>query len=67
MSTTITIPKNFIHGDELIVVRRKDYEGLQKHLSEVRDAMEKIRRGEKEYREGKTIAVKSLSELRKQK
>ena len=65
MQAVITIPKNFIHGDELMVVRRKDYEKMQKHLDEVRDALGKIRRGEKEYREGKTIAVKSLSELRK--
>ena len=65
MQAAISIPRNFIHGDELMVVRRKDYEKMQKHLSEVRDALDKIRRGDKEYREGKTITVKSLSDLRK--
>lgn len=65
MQAAISIPRNFIHGDELMIVRRKDYEKMQKHLAEVCDALGKIRRGEKEHREGKTISVKSLSELRK--
>jgi hypothetical protein len=66
MSTTITIPRNLTHGDELIVVRRKEYELLQKHLSEVRDALAKIRRGDKELFEGRTrVTAKSLAELSK--
>ena len=53
------------NGDELIVVRRKEYEQLQRQLYEVRDAMAKIRRGEKEFRGGKTrITVKSLTEIK---
>lgn len=64
MPTTITIPKNLTRGDELIVVRRKEYEQLQKHLKEIQDALAKISRGEKELREGKTrVTTKSLSEL----
>ncbi len=30
-----TIPKRMTRGDELIVVRRHEYEQLQKHLTEV--------------------------------
>lgn len=68
MSTVITIPRNFTHGEDLIVVRRKEYEELQKHLSEVQDALEKIRCGDRELKEKKTIVtMKSLSELRKHK
>jgi len=66
MSPVVTIPKNITHGDELIVVRRKDYEHLQKHLIEVSDALQKIRNGERELNQGRTrITTKSLSELRK--
>ena len=36
----------------------------QHHASELKDALAKIRRGKKEYRSGKTRAIKSLSELR---
>ena len=63
MSTTITIPKHFAHGDELIIIRRKEFEQMQKHLSEVRDALKKIRQGEKEYLEGKIKPIRSLADL----
>jgi len=64
MGATLTIPKRLTHGEELIVVRRKEFEQLQKRLVEVKDAMAKIRRGEKELRGRKTRVIKSLSELR---
>jgi PHD/YefM family antitoxin component YafN of YafNO toxin-antitoxin module len=64
MGPTLTIPKRMTHGEELLVVRRQEYEQLQKHLSEVRDALAKIRQGEKELREGKTRVIKSLAEFR---
>jgi len=64
MGPTLTIPKSITHGEELLVVRRKEYEQLQKHLAEVKDALFKIRQGEKELREGETRVIKSLSELR---
>jgi hypothetical protein len=63
MSTTITIPKNFIHGEELIVVRRSEFEQLQKKASEIDEVMETIRAGEKEIRQGKIKHTKkSISE-----
>ncbi len=59
MSTTITIPKSVTHGDELIIVRRKEYEGMHKHLKEIEIALTKITRGEKELREGKIKPINS--------
>ena len=64
MQSIFTIPKRITHGEELIVVRRQEYERMQKHLAEVKDALAKIRQGEKELREGKTRVIKSLTELR---
>ena len=61
--STITIPKKITKGDELIVVRRYEYEKLRKHLDEVKDAFIKIRRGEFELKKGKARVVRSLSEL----
>lgn len=61
----VTIPKRLTHGDELIVIRRKEYEQLQKHLEEVRDALLKINQGEKEFKEGKIKPIRSLADLDK--
>ncbi len=63
MGTTLTIPKRITRGEDLIVVRRQEYEQLQKHLAEVKDALVKIRQGEKELKEGKTKVIKSLADL----
>ncbi|MFH0948526.1 MAG: hypothetical protein V1833_05980 [Elusimicrobiota bacterium] len=57
MQTTLTIPRHLTHGDELIIVRREEYKKLQKHLTEVRDALQKISCGEKELHNGR---IKSL-------
>ncbi len=65
MLTTLTIPRNLTHGDELVVLPRKEYEKLQKRLEEARDALAKIAHGEKELKNGKTkVTFKSLAELR---
>ena len=64
MNLTLTIPKRMTHGDELIVVGRKEYENLRKQFIELKDALAKIRQGENELKVGKTRIVKSLSELR---
>lgn len=65
MGNKLTIPKRLTRGEELIVVRRKEFEQLQKRLIELKDALAKIRRGEKELKEGKTRVIRSLSELRR--
>ena len=64
MGYTLTIPRRITHGEELLVVRREEYEQLQKHLVEVKDALAKIRHGEKELQQGKTRVIKSLAEVR---
>ena len=64
MHLTLTIPKRMTHGDELIVVRRKEYEILRKQFVELKDALAKIRQGEHELKNGKTRIVKSLADLR---
>jgi len=60
----ITIPKRITEGEELIVLRRQEYEQLLKRLTEFKDALAKIRKGEKELREGRTRVIKSLADLR---
>ena len=65
MKHTLTISKQVTHGVELIVIPRHEYESMQKHLTEVKDALAKIRKGEKEFKRGQTRTVRSLSELRK--
>jgi len=59
----ITIPRKLTHGEELIVVPRKEYEGMKKRLEEFKDAIRKISKGEEELKKGKTETVGSLSEL----
>ena len=54
------------HGEELIVVSRREFEKLREQLVEVKDALAKIRRGERELRLGRTKMVKSLSDLKRQ-
>lgn len=63
MERILTIPKKMTNGEELVVIPRREYENLKKHLSEVQDALSKIRQGEKELRGGKTRVVKSLAEI----
>jgi len=60
----VTIPKKITNGEELIVIRKEEYEYLLKHLTEIQDAFTKICKGDQEFKEGKTIVVKSLNELR---
>ncbi len=62
--TTLTIPKRMTHGDELIVVARREYEQLRREFMELKDALGKIRQGEMELKQGKTRVVSSLAELR---
>lgn len=65
MAFALRIPKQITHGEELVILRRQEYERLRRRLIEVKDALAKIRKGEKELKEGKTRLVNSLSELRR--
>lgn len=58
------ISKKVTKGEDLVVLRRHDYEQLLKNFIEAKDALSKIRRGEKELKQGKTRVVQSLAELR---
>ena len=53
------------HGEELIIISRREFERLQQRLVEVKDALAKIRRGEKELHLGKTKVLRSLADLKK--
>lgn len=55
----ITIPKTLSRGEELVVVRRRDFAMFQKWREEVRDVLVKIRQGRKEYQKGKTVVTHS--------
>ncbi len=63
MKAIINIPKGLTHGEDLVVIRKSDYETLQQHLIELKDTIGKIKRGETELKNGKTKIVKSLQEL----
>lgn len=60
MTTPIaTIPKRVSGGEELVVVKKSDFEMFRKWSREVRDALAKVERGRKEYKRGKTAIVSS--------
>ena len=64
MKAIVSIPRGLTHGEDLVVIRKSDYNALQRQLEEFKDAFGKIKRGEKEFKEGKTKIVNSLAELR---
>ena len=64
MKSVINIPKGLTHGEDLVVIRKSDFEDLQQRLNEFKDVLGKIRRGETEWKNGKTKIIKSLQELR---
>mgnify|MGYP001612245969 CR=1 FL=1 len=68
--TTITIPKNLIKNDDLVIIPRKKYEeflGLEKsierRLAEESDTDLAIKIYKKEKRQGKLKIVSSLANL----
>ena len=64
MKSMVNIPKNLTHGEDLIVICKSEYEALRRRFKELMDAFNKIKRGEKELKNGKTKTVNSLLELR---
>ena len=55
----ITIPSKLSNGEDLVVVRRRDFDIFQSWRQEVKDALAKIGRGRKEYQAKKTITALS--------
>ena len=67
----LTIPKNFISNDDLVIIPRKQYESFlnvgkqwNKILFEEKNTDEAIAVYKKEKKQGKLKVVKSLSSLR---
>jgi len=65
VSRTATIPKKVSGGDELIVIKRSDFEVFNKWQAEVGDALAKVRRGQEEYKNKKTITASSPRKFRR--
>jgi hypothetical protein len=59
---SIRVPKK-LAGKKLVLVDAAEYTALKRRLTEIRDALEKISRGNASYLRGKTKTVSSLSEL----
>ena len=64
MKSMINIPKNLTQGEDLIVIRKSEYETLRRRYKELTDAFNKIKRGETELKTGKTKIIHSLAEIR---
>lgn len=64
VSLIATIPKKVSGGDDLVVIRRDDFEAFQKWRQEVDDALMKVKRGRAEYRRGKAIRASSPRKFR---
>ena len=65
MGPTLTIPKRITHGEELVLLRKDEYEQLICHKEEIAHILRVIAEGEKAYREGRTIKATSLKEALK--
>ena len=59
-----TIPKKVSGGEELVVVKRKDFEEFMKWQSETQDALSKVKRGRAEYKKRKTVTASSPRKFR---
>lgn len=65
MGPILTIPKRITHGEELVLLRKDEYERLIHRAEEIAQALRVIADGEKAYREGRTIKACSLKEALK--
>ena len=64
MKAMVNIPSGLSHGEDLVVIRKADYEALQQRIEEFKDALAKIKRGEKDFKNGKTKIINSLADVR---
>ncbi len=65
---TLMIPASLLHKkgmNNLVVIERKKYEQEIKHRKELEDALQMIRHGEDDLREGRTISARGLDEAMK--
>lgn len=59
-----TISKKVSGGEELVVVKRRDFDEFEKWQREVNDALAKVKRGRSEYRARKTVVASSPRRFR---
>lgn len=64
VTATVTIPKKISGGEELVVVKRVDFEVFQRWQNEINDALSKVRRGREEYKKKKIIVAVSPKKFR---
>lgn len=68
---TITIPKNLIKNDDLVIIPRKEYESMKAQAiptfylkgKEAEKLDKLVKEGLKEYQDGKCKTIKSLADL----
>ena len=68
---TITIPKNLIKNDDLVIIPRKEYESMKAKITptfylkgkEAEKLDKLVKEGLKEHQEGKCKTIKSLADL----
>ena len=65
MGSVITIPKRITHGEELVLLRKDEYEHLIRYSEEVSRALKVIAEGESACREGRAVNASSLREALK--
>ncbi len=58
MGMTIAIPRHFSHGDDLVLVRRKEYEALRRRATEYDEVASVIKQAEHDIRAGKVKYTK---------
>ena len=63
MKLMVNIPKDLTQGEDLIVLRKSEFDDLRRRFKELTDAFSKIKRGEKEFKDGKTKIISSLAEI----
>lgn len=61
---TATISSKVSGGEELVVVKRRDFEAFWKWQEQVSAALLKVKRGREEYKKGKTILAFSPRRFR---
>lgn len=59
-----TISKKVSGGEELVVIKKSDFQMFQKWQNEVSDALSKVMRGREEYRKRKTVEASSPHKFR---
>ena len=61
---TAVISKTISGGEDLVVIKKRDFDLFRKWQEEVNDALEKVRRGREEHRNQKTIITASPRSFR---